>query len=148
MSGRERRFVTDSNHCISKKIVQDARKNFKNPIIVLEDLTGIRTTVKCRFKNGKRNLNNWSFYQLQQFIEYKAVELEIPVLYIAPQYTSQQCPRCGHTEEANRNKDLHWFQCKQCNYQTNDDRAASMNIRDRAVVSRHVRETQGVCQTP
>ncbi|MFX0064280.1 MAG: hypothetical protein ACFFC7_19075 [Candidatus Hermodarchaeota archaeon] len=54
---------------------------------------------------------------------------------------------CGHTEEANRKKDFHWFQCKKCNYQTNDDRAASLNIRNRAVVSRHVREAQGVCQS-
>ncbi|MFX0063536.1 MAG: RNA-guided endonuclease InsQ/TnpB family protein [Candidatus Hermodarchaeota archaeon] len=148
MSGRERRFVTDINHCIAKKIVQETRTKCKNPIIVLEDLQGIRNTAKSTSKKGKRNLNNWSFSQLQQFIEYKAAELEIPVVYITPHYTSQQCPSCGHTEKANRNKDLHWFQCKQCNYQTNDDRAASMNIRDRAVVSRHVRETQGVCQVP
>ncbi|MFX1533975.1 MAG: RNA-guided endonuclease InsQ/TnpB family protein [Promethearchaeota archaeon] len=147
MSGRERRFVTDVNHCISKKIVQDAHKKFKHPVIVLEDLTGIRRTAKCTSKNGKRTLNHWSFYQLQQSIAYKAVELEIPVIYVAPHYTSQQCPICGHREEANRNKNRHWFQCKQCHYQTNDDRAASMNIRNRAVVSRHVQETRGVCQT-
>ncbi|MFX1536802.1 MAG: RNA-guided endonuclease InsQ/TnpB family protein [Promethearchaeota archaeon] len=148
MSGRERRFVTDINHCISKQIVQHARKNLKNPVIVLEDLKGIRNTTKCKSKTRKRNLNNWSFSQLQRFIDYKAAELEIPVIYIPPHHTSQQCPMCGHTEEANRNKVLHWFQCKLCNYQTNDDRVASMNIRDRAVVSRQVRETQGVCQSP
>ncbi len=147
MSGRERRFVTDINHCISKKIVQDARKQFKNPVIILEDLKGIRNTAKCNSKKGKRNLNQWSFYQLKQFIAYKAAELEISVVYIQPQYTSQQCPICGHTEEANRKKDLHWFQCKRCNYQTNDDRVASLNIRNRAVVSRQVRVTQGVCQS-
>ncbi|MFX1534070.1 MAG: RNA-guided endonuclease InsQ/TnpB family protein [Promethearchaeota archaeon] len=147
MRGREKRFVTDQNHCISKKIVQQTRKKFKNPLIVLEDLTGIRRTANCTSKIGKRNLNHWSFSQLQQFIEYKAAEQEIPVVYIQPHYTSQQCPSCGHTEEANRNKDLHWFKCKQCNYQTNDDRAASLNIRDHAVVPRHVRGVQGASQT-
>ncbi|MFX0062879.1 MAG: RNA-guided endonuclease InsQ/TnpB family protein [Candidatus Hermodarchaeota archaeon] len=148
MSGRERRFVTDQNHCISKKIVQDARKKFKNPVIVLEDLTGIRISTKCQAKSSKRPLNHWSFSQLQQFIAYKAAELEIPVIFIKPHYTSQQCPMSGHTEAANRNKARHWFQCKRCTYQTNKDRAASMNIRNRAVVSRHVRETRGVCQIP
>ncbi|MFX0061700.1 MAG: RNA-guided endonuclease InsQ/TnpB family protein [Candidatus Hermodarchaeota archaeon] len=147
MSGRERRFVTDINHCISKKIVQNARTKFKNPVIVLEDLKRIRNTAKCNSKKGKRNLNQWSFYQLQQFIAYKAAELEISVVYIPPHYTSQQCPMCGHIEEANRNKKKHWFTCKNCGYQSNDDRVASMNIRNRAVVSRHSRETQGVCQT-
>ncbi|MFX1251890.1 MAG: RNA-guided endonuclease InsQ/TnpB family protein [Promethearchaeota archaeon] len=147
VSGREKRFVTDQNHCISKKVVQTTQKNFKTPKIVLEDLTNIRRTAKCNSQTGKRHLNNWSFYQLQQFIDYKAAEREIPVVYIPPQYTSQQCPMCGHTEEANRNKTTHWFHCKQCNYQTNDDRAASMNIRDQAVVPRHVRGIQGASQT-
>ncbi|MFX0066133.1 MAG: transposase, partial [Candidatus Hermodarchaeota archaeon] len=41
MSGRERRFVTDNNHCMAKKIVQDAKTRFQNPVIVLEDLTNI-----------------------------------------------------------------------------------------------------------
>ncbi|MFX0062765.1 MAG: hypothetical protein ACFFC7_11350 [Candidatus Hermodarchaeota archaeon] len=58
MSGRERRFVTDINYCISKQIVQDARKNLKNPVIVVEDLKGIRNTAKCKSKTRKRNLNN------------------------------------------------------------------------------------------
>jgi IS605 OrfB family transposase len=147
VSGREKRFVTDQNHCISKKIVQQTQKKFKQPQITLENLTNIRRTANCKTKTRKRNLNNWSFYQLQQFIAYKAAEREIPVVYIQPYYTSQQCPRCGHTEEANRNKATHWFQCKQCNYQTNDDRAASLNIRDQAVISRHVREVQGASQT-
>lgn len=147
MSGRERRFVTDKNHCIAKKIVQDAKTRFQHPVIVLEDLTNIRVTVKSHSKSGKRNLNNWSFYQLQQFIEYKAAEQGIPVMYIPPAYTSQTCPKCGHRAKANRNKKLHWFTCKKCNYQTNDDRAASMNIRNRAVVPRHVRGTQGASQS-
>ncbi|MFX0094321.1 MAG: IS200/IS605 family accessory protein TnpB-related protein [Candidatus Hodarchaeota archaeon] len=112
--------MANENHCISKQIVQNTQKKFNQPKIVLEDLTNIRRTAKCKTKTGKPNLNNWSFYQLQQFIEYKAAERVIPVVYIQPHYTSQQSLICGYTEETNRNKDLHWFQCKQCNYQTND----------------------------
>ena len=146
ISGREKRFVADKNHCISKKIVQDAKKNYTRPIIVLEDLEGIRKNPR-RTKDGKRQLNSWSYYQLQRFIGYKALERGIPVVYIDPKYTSQACPQCGHSEKANRNRKIHWFKCKNCNYQSNDDRVASINIRDRGVVSRYIREARGVCQS-
>jgi putative transposase len=42
LSGREKRFIKDSNHCISKDIVTRAKQDFDNPIIVMEKLKGIR----------------------------------------------------------------------------------------------------------
>ncbi|MFX0062211.1 MAG: zinc ribbon domain-containing protein [Candidatus Hermodarchaeota archaeon] len=80
-------------------------------------------------------------------MEYKAAEKGIPVVYIDPAYTSQACPQCGHTEQANRNKKDHWFKCKQCGYQSNDDRVASMNIRDRGVMDRYIRSVRGASQS-
>ncbi|MBD3228401.1 MAG: IS200/IS605 family element transposase accessory protein TnpB [Candidatus Lokiarchaeota archaeon] len=91
-------------------------------------------------------LNSWSYYQLQQFIEYKALERGIPVVYVDPKYTSQICPKCGHKEKNNRNRKIHRFKCNKCGYETNDDRSASMNIRDRAVVPRYIRRTRAMCQ--
>src|SRR5262245_66650322 len=44
VSGRERRFVADTNHRVSKQIVSDAKAN--NQRIVLEYLNGIRETGK------------------------------------------------------------------------------------------------------
>ena len=39
--------------------------------IVFECLKGIRD--KCKFRKGqRRRLHSWAFYQLQQFVEYKA----------------------------------------------------------------------------
>lgn len=113
----------------------------------MEDLTGIRKN-RCKTKRGAREFNSWAFYQLQQFIEYKALEKGHPVIYIDPHYTSQICPRCGHTEKSNRNQKKHWFRCKTCGYQSNDDRVGSINIRNRATVSRYIRESKGVCQSP
>ena len=48
--------------------------------------------------------------------------------WVNPAYTSQTCPKCGHTEKANRNKRLHIFCCKNCSYQSNDDRIGAMNL--------------------
>lgn len=144
---REKRFVTEQNHTIAKTIVQKAKERFTSPIIAMEKLKGIRQQ-KYIGKTHKVNLNKWSFYQLQQCIEYKALEQGIPIVYIDPKYTSQMCPKCGHTEQSNRNKKSHHFRCKKCEYQSNDDRSASINIRNRAVVPRYIRDTRGMCQLP
>lgn len=144
---RETRFVTDANHCIAKTIVQKAKERFTSPIIAMEDLKGIRQQEYIG-KDHRVRLSKWTFYQLQQFIEYKALEQGIPVIYIDPHYTSQGCPKCGHTERANRNHKLHLFKCKKCSYTSNDDRSASINIRDRAVVPRYIRGTRGLLSIP
>jgi len=43
-----------------------------------------------------------------------------------PEYTSQRCSICGHTERANRNKKR--FKCRDCGHQDHSDRGASVNI--------------------
>jgi len=91
----------------------------------LENLKGIRQTAKSRRKQ-KYSLNSWSFYQLRQMIEYKAKKLGIFVFYVEPYYTSQRCCRCGHIENANRNKNL--FHCKSCGTVENADVNAGFNI--------------------
>lgn len=90
---REKRKIKDLNHKISRKIVQLAKEEKAG--IVLEDLKGIRKTKKQK-KSFKYTLHSWSFYQLEQMIEYKAKLLGIPIFKIDPQYTSQQCSKCGH----------------------------------------------------
>ena len=65
MAGRERRFVTDINHIISKQIVASFTA------FALEDLTKIRVKQR-RSADFNRKLNSWSFYELEQFLRYKA----------------------------------------------------------------------------
>ena len=48
--------------------------------------------------------------------------------------TSRECPKCGIISKGNRKNASHKLQCVECGYQTNDDRAAAMNIRNAGII--------------
>lgn len=122
---RENRWMQDINHCITKALTE---QNPKHTLFVLEDLTGIRqATEKIRLKDRYVSVS-WAFYDLEQKLIYKAKKHQCSVIKVNPAYTSQSCPVCGHTERANRNKKIHLFCCRNCGYQSNDDRIGAMNL--------------------
>lgn len=122
---RENRWMHDVNHQASKALVT---AHGPNTLHVLEDLTGIRTaTEKVKLKQRYYSVS-WAFYDLRKLIEYKAIRIGAMTIAVPPAYTSQTCPKCGHTEASNRNKKKHTFICKTCGYQSNDDRIAAMNL--------------------
>ena len=122
---RENRWMQDINHQVSKALVES---NPKHTLFVLEDLSGIRNATE-RVKTKDRYVAvSWSFYDLEQKLIYKAKQNQSTVIKVDPRYTSQCCPICGHTEKANRNKKIHLFCCKNCRYQSNDDRIGAMNL--------------------
>ena len=92
---KEKRIMKDMDHKISRKIVNYALKHKLK--IVVENLKGVRIGArkgKGLPKNVRRFVNSWSFYRIQNFIEYKAKELGIPFEKINPQYTSKECSYC------------------------------------------------------
>ena len=125
LSGRENRWMTDVNHRLSKTLVSEN----PNTLIVVEDLTNVTfDTVNNRKKENRYEHHSWAFYQLQQFIEYKAKKHGSYLIKVNPAYTSQRCPRCCVIRKENRDKNNHIYHCNHCHYQSNDDRVAAMNI--------------------
>ena len=96
LSGKEKRFQTWVNHNVGKQIVETAKS--QGAVIALEDLTGIRETTNSqpRSKTERRRSNSWAFYQLREFIEYKALGAGVEVVFVNPRYTSQTCHNCLH----------------------------------------------------
>ncbi|MEC4021138.1 RNA-guided endonuclease InsQ/TnpB family protein [Streptomyces sp. H27-D2] len=121
---KEQRHAANVNHIISKTIVTTAERTGRG--IALEDLTGIRERVRLR-KDQRTKLHSWSFHQLGQFLDYKARRAGVPLVYVDPAYTSQQCSECGHIDRKNRATQA-TFACRACGFLANADDNASHNI--------------------
>ena len=116
-------FADTYNHKVSKYIIDFAVKN-NCGIIQMEDLT------KATANTREKLLKDWSYYDLQSKIEYKAKEQGIEVIKIDPKYTSKRCSKCGciHLENRDCKNDQSNFTCKVCGHHENADINASKNI--------------------
>lgn len=130
LSGRERRFQSWHSHKISKQLVEQA--HLSNSMIALEDLTGIRerTSSQPKSKKERRLSNNWAFYQLRQYIEYKAIGAGVKVVFIPPAYTSKTCHKCNHIHPNRDESYRHgkYFRCGHCLWTGDADLNAAINI--------------------
>lgn len=113
------RFRDTCNHKYSKALIDYAVKH-KCGTIQMEDLTGITD-------RGERFLKNWSYFDLQTKIKYKASEAGIQVIVVSPEYTSQRCSKCGCIDRENRPSQS-VFVCRSCGFEANADYNASQNI--------------------
>ncbi|MCX4427826.1 MULTISPECIES: RNA-guided endonuclease InsQ/TnpB family protein [Streptomyces] len=121
---REQRHAKNQNHIIAKTIVTEAERTSAG--ISLEELHGIRQRVRLR-KPQRVALHSWAFAQLADFIVYKARRAGVPVVFVDPAYTSQQCCECGHIDKKNRASQA-LFTCRNCGVVAHADRNASHNI--------------------
>ena len=117
------RFSDTYNHKISKYIVDFAIKNNCGNI-QMEDLTKATANV------NEKMLKDWSYYDLQQKITYKAQQNGIKVKKVNPKYTSKRCSVCGCIHEDNRDckNNQAKFECQVCGHKENADINASKNI--------------------
>ncbi|MBB4927911.1 IS605 OrfB family transposase [Kitasatospora kifunensis] len=121
---KESRHAANQNHIIAKTIVTTAERTGCG--IALEDLTGIRSRVRLR-KDQRQSLHSWGFHQLASFVEYKARRAGVPLVYVDPAYTSQECSECHHVDRRNRATQAQ-FACRACGAMMHADDNASRNI--------------------
>jgi IS605 OrfB family transposase len=121
LSGKEKRFTLDTNHCLSKRLVNSDYKVF-----VLEKLKKMRS--KKYGKKLNKMLSNWSYYQFEILLKYKALNCGKQVVYVHPAYTSQTCSKCGIVNVENRigNK----YSCS-CGNNIHADINAAKNIKQK-----------------
>lgn len=130
LSGQERRFQAQVNHTVSYRLVQHAKNTSQT--IALEDLTGIRERAnqQPRSKTERRRSNSWAFFQLRQFLTYKAVKFGVNLIFIDPRYTSQTCHKCLHIHpvrgESYRSGKK--FRCGHCGWAGDADENGAKNI--------------------
>jgi putative transposase len=147
LAGRERRLKLAINHTISKRIVD----THQEALIGLEELTGIRDRTKRKKKRRKgkkvlpltpkqrkanRHASKWAFAELQGFLLYKAHLAGSACIKIDADYTSQMCPRCGHTCPENRPDKGLLFACQVCHFTLHADLIGARNISLRTLLVR------------
>lgn len=130
IEGKERRFAKQYNHFVSKRVVDFAVQNGAGTI-KMEMLEGFDKEHKDSFI-----LRNWSYFELQTAIEYKAKRFGIKTVKVDPYHTSQTCSECGHFEEGQRPSQSK-FICKKCGKEFNADHNAALNIaRSKQIVTK------------
>ena len=126
LTEKEKNYVTTYNHMISRNVIKFT-KDCNASKIKLEFLEGYGEDEKNKFV-----LRNWSYFQLQKMIEYKAKLENISVVYVDPYHTSQTCGICGHYEEGQREKQAEFLckndKCKNFDDKVNADYNAALNI--------------------
>lgn len=131
LAGRQRRFQKNTNHVISKRLVERAQRTKR--AIGLEDLTGIRSRTRAKGAAQRARHSNWTFAQLKAFIQYKARRVGIPVVLVDPRHTSQACSCCGFVDKRNRRSQSE-FLCLSCGHAEHADLNAAKNIAFRAAL--------------
>jgi len=110
---------------MANQIIEYA-KQFPKPVIVMEDLNGIRRNFK-KPKRLNRRFHSSPFRKLQTIIEYKANLEGIEVKYLTKKQTkntSKTCHRCGYVTQVKGR--IH--KCPKCGMEYDRDLNACINI--------------------
>jgi IS605 OrfB family transposase len=120
---KQSRRTKYENHKVSKQIVDYAVKHRR--AIVLEKLERVRSG---RMRHDVEK-SQWSFYQLFQFILYKAALQGVMVMEVDPAYTSQECSRCHQLSKPNGKS----FRCGYCGHHDHRDANAAFTLAERVM---------------
>ena len=129
LSGTQRNFVMTNLWQLANDLVQLA-KNYQSNIAI-ERLRHLRKPKGQWWKKSQRKTNRIPYRLFRQTLIHVAEREGVLVKEINPHYTSQRCPRCGHTGKSNW-VGYSYFRCKDCHYEAHRDRIASLNLAKRA----------------
>jgi putative transposase len=132
-----RNQLRDIAHKVSRQLVNDY------DLIVLEDLKVVSMVRRPKprplpdgtfepngaaAKSGlNRSIHDAGWGQLTRMLAYKAEDAGRELRVVPPQFTSQRCSRCEHTDEASRRSQA-VFRCTACGYETHADISAACNV--------------------
>ena len=96
--------------------------------IKTEDLLGAGKTL-----NKEIVLRNWSYFQLQTFIEYKAKMYNVRVIKPSPKNITRMCNCCKNISESSVNLEKRMYicvndKCAKFNVEVDVDENASLNL--------------------
>lgn len=125
----EHNWVHTQNHLFSREVVNFAVQTHA-ATIHLEDLSGFGKDLNGNVEEKKEFvLRNWSYYELQSMIAYKATKYGIKVEKVKPAYTSKTCSWCG---QPGFRQGVTFIcenpECKQCGEKMHADYNAARNI--------------------
>ncbi|MCG5057396.1 MAG: transposase [Limnoraphis sp. WC205] len=104
-------------------------------LVAIEDLK-VRNMVKNHHLAKSISDASWTLFR--QWLEYFGKVFEVPVIAVAPHYTSQNCSNCG--SEVKKSLSTRTHKCPDCGYADCRDTNAAINILMKAL--------QGLAQLP
>ncbi len=120
---KQSRRTKYENHVVSKQIVDYAALHRR--CIVVENLATVRKGKIRRYTESSQ----WSFYQLLQFILYKAALRGVMVIEADAAYTSQECSRCHKLTKPSGKS----YRCAHCGHNDHRDANAAFNLSQRVM---------------
>ena len=124
---RSRNIVIDWCRKFAKYIVLKARRT--RSAIALEDLEKLWFSSSRKSSNTADKLSRFAYRKLQLAIMTKAVEYNVPIIFVNPKNTSSTCPVCGARLEYNHRLAV----CRKCGFMADRDTVGAINIHLRAV---------------
>lgn len=123
---RSRNIVIDWSRKFAKYIVLKARRT--RSAIVLEDLEKLWFNASRKSSSLADKLSRFAYRKLQLAIITKAIEYNVPIIFVSPKGTSTTCPRCG----AKLTYDHRLAICRKCKFVADRDTVGAINIYLRA----------------
>jgi IS605 OrfB family transposase len=122
---KQSRRTRHENHIVSKVIVDYAATHRRT--IAIEDLGEVRSNGSKIRSYTERS--QWAFYQLGQFIRYKAALRGVEIIEVCAAYSSQECSRCHEITKPSGKK----FVCSRCFHQDHRDANAAFTLAQRVM---------------